>query len=97
LHHNLGSHLALPVNPQTGISGHDKGEVVLNKSVYAACPGAHFGEIHDLSDEYVRVLMVGHNPSLEELVELLTGEIHLMFKCSLSHVKLRDVLTNGQR
>ena len=44
--------------------------------------------MHDLSDEYIRVLIIGHNPGLEELVEMLTGEIHLMPTCSLAHVKL---------
>lgn len=65
-----------------------KGEIVLNKSLYAAGPEAYLGVIHDLSDEYVRVLIVGHNPGLEELLELLTGEIHLMPTCSLAHVNL---------
>ena len=46
------------------------GEIVLNKSLYAAGPEAHLGVIHDLSDEYIRVLIVGHNPGLEELVEM---------------------------
>jgi phosphohistidine phosphatase len=65
-----------------------KGEIILDKSLYAAGPEAYLGVIHDLSDEYVRVLIVGHNPGLEELLELLTGEIHLMPTCSLAHVKL---------
>ena len=54
------------------------GEIVLNKSLYAAGPEAYLHVIHALSNEYVRVLIVGHNPGLEELVELLTGEIHLL-------------------
>jgi phosphohistidine phosphatase len=45
--------------------------------------------MRDLSDDYVRVLIVGHNPGLEELVEMLTGEIRLMPTCSLAHIKLR--------
>ena len=65
------------------------GEIVLDKSLYAAGPEAYLGVIHALSDEYVRVLIVGHNPGLEELVELPTGEIHLMPTCSLAHVKFR--------
>jgi len=65
------------------------GEIVLNKSLYAAGPEAYLGVIHALSDEYVRVLIVGHNPGLEELVELLTGEIHLLSTWSLAHVKFR--------
>ena len=47
------------------------------------------GVMHDLSDEYARALIIGHNPGLEELVEMLTGEIHLMPTCSLAHVKIR--------
>ena len=66
-----------------------KGEIILNKSLYAAGPEAYLAVMHDLSDEYVRVLIIGHNPGLEELVEMLTGEIHLMPTCSLAHVKLR--------
>ena len=65
-----------------------KGEIILDKSLYAAGPEAYLGVIHDLSDEYVRVLIIGHNPGLEELVEMLTGEIHLMPTCSLARVKL---------
>ena len=34
------------------------------------------------------LLIVGHNPGLEELVEMLTGEMHIMPTCSLAHVKL---------
>ncbi|MDQ6668716.1 MAG: hypothetical protein M3Y53_10915 [Thermoproteota archaeon] len=44
--------------------------------------------MHEISDDYVLVLIIGHNPGLEELVEMLTGEIHLMPTCSLVHVKL---------
>jgi phosphohistidine phosphatase len=65
-----------------------KGEIILNKSLYAAGPEAYVGVMHNLSDEFVRVLIIGHNPGLEELVEILTGEIHLMPTCSLTHVKL---------
>ena len=61
----------------------------MNKSLYAAGPEAYLGVIRDLSDKYIRLLIVGHNPGLEELVELLTGEIHLMPTCSLAHVKFR--------
>jgi phosphohistidine phosphatase len=66
-----------------------KGEIILNKSLYAAGPEAYLNVMHHLSNEYVRALIIGHNPGLEELVEMLTGEIHLMPTCSLAHVKLR--------
>ena len=80
-----------------------KGEIVLDKSLYAAGPNSYFCIMHDLSNEYARVLIVGHNPGLEELVEMLTGEIHLMPTCSLAHIKFRvgkwsdiDNKTKGQ-
>ena len=72
----------------TKASGY-KGEIILNKSLYAAGPEAYLGVMHDLSHEDIRVLIIGHNPGLEELLEMLTGEIHLMPTCSLAHVKFR--------
>jgi phosphohistidine phosphatase len=64
------------------------GDITFNRSLYAAGPQAYIDALHDLSDDYVRVLTIGHNPGLEELVEMLTGEIHLMPTCSMVHVKL---------
>ena len=61
----------------------------MDKSLYAARPVAYLGVMHDSSNEYVRALIIGHNPGLEKLVEMLTGEIHLMPTCSLAHVKFR--------
>jgi len=63
----------------------------LNKSLYAAGPEAYFGVMHDLSDEYVRGLIIGHNPGLEEIVERLTEEIHLM--STSSSVVIIDLLS----
>ena len=80
-----------------------KGEVTLNRSLYAAGPEAYLDVLHDLSDDYVRVLIVGHNPGLDELVEMLTGETHPMSTCSLAQIRLHvdgwldiDYETKGQ-
>lgn len=64
-----------------------KAKIIFNRSLFAAGPQAYLDALHDLSDDNVRVLMIGHNPGMEELVELLTGEIHLMPTCSLALVK----------
>ena len=53
-----------------------------------AGPHTYIDTLHDISDDYARVLIIGHNPGLEELVEILTGESHVMSTCSLAHVKL---------
>ena len=66
-----------------------KGDITFSRSLYAAGPQAYIDALHDLSDEHVRVLIIGHNPGSEELVEMLTREIHLMPTCSLAYVKLR--------
>jgi phosphohistidine phosphatase len=66
-----------------------KGDITFSRSLYAAGPQAYIDALHDLSDDHVRALVIGHYPGLEELVEMLTGEIHLMPTCSLAYVKLR--------
>ena len=65
-----------------------KGQIALNQSLYAARP-AYIDVLRDLSNEYARVLMIGHNPGLEELVSMLTGESHSLSTCSLVHIQLR--------
>jgi phosphohistidine phosphatase len=65
-----------------------KGEITLNQSLYAAGPLAYIDVLRELSNEYARVLMVGHNPGVEQLVKMLTGEEQTMSTCSLAHVQL---------
>ena len=66
-----------------------KGAITLNQSLYAAPPTAYIEVLHDLPDKYARVLLVGHNPGLEQLVNMLSSEEHTMPTCSLVHVQLR--------
>ena len=66
-----------------------KREIVLNQSLYAAQPTAYIDVLRDLSNEYARVLIIGHNPGLEELVSMLTRESHSMSTCSHVHIQLR--------
>ena len=64
-----------------------KGKIALNRSLYAAGPEAYLKVLHGLSNDSVRVLVVGHNPGLEELLENFTGEAQIMSTCTLAHVK----------
>lgn len=68
-----------------------KDEIILYKSLYAAEPQAYFEVLHDISDDYDKVLVVGHNPGIEELLEILTDEIHKMPTCSLAHLRLKII------
>ena len=79
------------------------GKIALNRSLYAAGPEAYLKVLHELSDHYKRVLVVGHNPGLEELLEMFTGETQIMPTCTLAHVKFSidswielDYKTKGQ-
>jgi len=65
-----------------------KGDIALNQSLYAAPPTAYIDVLHDLPNKYTRVLLVGHNPGLEQLVNMLSSEEHTMPTCSLVHVQL---------
>ena len=45
--------------------------------------------IEGLSDRYVRVLLVGHNPAAEEAIEMFTGLVDIkMSACALAHLNL---------
>jgi phosphohistidine phosphatase len=66
------------------------GEIILSRSLYdAADPKAYLKAIRNLDDTYTRVLIAGHNPNIEELLEILTGEIHIMPTCSLAALDLQ--------
>jgi phosphohistidine phosphatase SixA len=41
-------------------------EIILYKSLYAAEPQAYFEVLHDISDNYDKVLVVGHNPGTRD-------------------------------
>ena len=66
-----------------------KGEIVLNHSLYGAEPADYLKILEGLSDTYKVVLLVGHSPSVEETVEVLTGSSDvIMPTCSLAHIRL---------
>lgn len=50
-------------------------EVRLDERVYGASAETLLGVIQELPQQAATVLVIGHNPGLEELVELLTGAV----------------------
>ena len=64
-----------------------KGKKIKFKSLYAAEPAAYLAVLRELDDKYQRVLIVGHNPGVEELIEMLTGEIHIIPTCTLAQIE----------
>jgi phosphohistidine phosphatase len=66
-----------------------KGEIVLYHSLYGAEPADYLKILEGLSDTYKTLLVVGHSPSVEETVEVLTGSPDvIMPTCSLAHIHL---------
>jgi phosphohistidine phosphatase len=66
-----------------------KGDIALKQSLYKAKPKDYLKIIEGLSDRYVRVLLVGHNPAAEEAIEMFTGLVDIkMYACALAHLNL---------
>ena len=68
-------------------SGYD-GDVRFSRELYAAGPEAYLQALQVLDDEVECVMVVGHNPDLEELLEILTAEIEVLPTAALSRVAL---------
>ncbi len=65
-----------------------KHEIRFSEALYAAGPEAYIKILKELDDVYDRVLVVGHNPGLEELLERLTSEEHILPTAALAQVEL---------
>ena len=68
-------------------SGHE-GIVMLSEALYFSGPEAHLDVLRRLPDDAEVVMLVGHNPTFEELVEVLTGEEVTMPTASLAHIEM---------
>jgi phosphohistidine phosphatase len=64
-----------------------KGKKYKFESLYAAGPEAYLRVLSNLSDKNDRVLIVGHNPGIEQLIEKLTDDYHIMPTCTLAHME----------
>lgn len=66
-----------------------KGKIVLNHSLYGAEPTAYLKILEGLSDKHMVVLVVGHSPSVEDTVGLLTGSQGIIMPtCALAQISL---------
>ena len=68
-------------------SGYD-GEVEFREKLYSFESGSYLKALSELADTCQRVLVVGHNPAMEELVEALTGEYLPMPTAALAQIEL---------
>ena len=63
-------------------------EVEYDPKIYEATPQTLFATIARVEKEREVLLLVGHNPGLEELLRLLTGRAELMSTASLAKISL---------
>jgi phosphohistidine phosphatase len=68
-------------------SGYE-GEIIFERDLYAAWPEAYIETLNVIPDEFETVMVVGHNPGLEDLLEILTGEVERMPTAALANVSL---------
>lgn len=64
------------------------GEVYYVKNLYLAEPDALLAVLHQVADEIDAVLLVGHNPGLEALTQVLGGKIVALPTAAVAHLSL---------
>lgn len=67
------------------------GETHLTGELYLAPPAAYLKVLHQLPDHVSRVLLVGHNPGLEELLETFIQRYEPLTTAALAHLEFATV------
>lgn len=65
-----------------------EGQVIIESSLYRGGPEAYLDVLRHQSDRNQTVLVVGHNPDIEQLLAILTRKEIIMPTCSLAVVNL---------
>jgi phosphohistidine phosphatase len=64
------------------------GEILHSRDLYLAGPEGYIEVINIMAEDENIVMVVGHNPGMEELVDALTGESVTMTTANLAQVEL---------
>ena len=64
------------------------GEIKQTRKLYLAEPQTYVEVLRQVAEKHARVLVVGHNPGLEALIEALTGGAMAMPTAALAQVEL---------
>ena len=67
-----------------------QGDIVLNQSLYEAKTKDYLSILHTLPDKYNSLLIVGHNPTVEDIIQMLTDSVDVVTIPSgvLAHLSL---------
>ncbi len=79
---------AISTAEEVALASDFEGEIKYTRDFYHAWVDTFIDIIQNLPDEYERVMIVGHNPGLEELVGALTGQGERMPTAALAHIQL---------
>ncbi len=65
-----------------------EGELVTTRHFYHADPATYLEMLQGVDDQYNRVMIVGHNPGMEELLADLTDQAEHFTTANIAHVEL---------
>src|SRR5215217_2880694 len=67
-----------------------QGDIVLNQSLYEAKPKDYLLILNTLSDKYNSVQIVGHSPTVEDTIQMLTDSAGVVTipSCVVAHLSL---------
>jgi phosphohistidine phosphatase len=65
-------------------------DIVLDHSLYESKPQDYVDILETVSDRYSSVLVIGHNPTIEETIQMLTNssDVVAIPSCALAHLSL---------
>jgi phosphohistidine phosphatase len=64
------------------------GRLLTTRHFYLADPATFLERLREVDDQFNRVMIVGHNPGMEELVADLTGQAEHFSTANIAHVEL---------
>jgi phosphohistidine phosphatase len=68
--------------------GYNK-EIVENKRLYMAETAEIFEVLRSLPDETNSVLLIGHNPGLEGILQILTGQVESLSTATIAYINFK--------
>lgn len=63
-------------------------EILYNESLYLGEPRDYLTALQTLSDDVETVLVIGHNPGLETLLQILTGDVESLPTGAIAYLKV---------
>jgi phosphohistidine phosphatase len=64
------------------------GKIEAQRDLYYSDAACYLDILHHLPDQANCVLLIGHNPETEELLEILTGNVERMTTAAIAHMDL---------